>query len=133
MWVFCASASASLARTLPEVLGVAVSILLLLAGITAALYSKTRVGRLLWRTMLAGVILGGVLAQVKYADGECSWIVGWPFVVTRFDNVCADVEFTSGPYLLARMGDIGVAMAAAFMVGGPLMLIRRKRPVQNEP
>lgn len=43
-----------------DVLGVAISILLLLGGIAAVLHRHSPVGRLVWRVMLAGAILGGV-------------------------------------------------------------------------
>jgi hypothetical protein len=99
--------------------------LVLLGGVIAALRSNTRLGRLLWRLMLVGAILGGVLAQLKYADGECSWVVGWPIAVTRVQTNCSDVWFTSGPSLLARIGDIVAAIAAAVLAGSPLLLIRR--------
>jgi hypothetical protein len=115
-------------RTLPDVFGVAISLLVLLGGIAAVLHRHRRVGRLLWRMMLAGAILGGFLAQLKHADGPCSWIVGWPFAVTRVQNGCADVWFTSGPSVLARVGDIGVAMVAALLMSGFLLLIGRGEP-----
>ena len=56
--------------TLPDVLGVALSILVLLGGIAAVLHSHSRAGRLLWRTMLAGAILGGFLANWNMPTGS---------------------------------------------------------------
>ena len=111
--------------TPPDVLGAAISLLVLLMGITGVLRSNTRVGRLIWRMMLVGAILGGVLAQLKYADGQCSWVVGWPFAVTRVQTACTDVWLTFGPSALARIGDIVVAMAAVLLAGSSLLFIRR--------
>jgi len=114
--------------TLPDVLGAAISILVVLIGITAVLRSTTCLGRLLWRMMLAGAILGGILAQLRYADGQCSWAVGWPFAVTRVHTNCADVWSTSDPSALARIADIVVAMAAVVLAGSSLLLVGRRRP-----
>jgi hypothetical protein len=111
----------------PDALGVTISILMLLIGVAAAGRSTTRVGRFLWGLMLAGAILGGVLAQLRYGDGQCSWVVGWPFAVTRVQTNCADVWSTFGPSVLARIGDIVVAMAAVLLAGNSLPLVRRIR------
>jgi hypothetical protein len=66
------------------------------------------------------------LAQLKYADGKCSWVVGWPFAVTRVQTACTDVWLTSGPSVLARIGDIVVAIAAVLLAGGSLLLVGRR-------
>jgi hypothetical protein len=122
----------SLNLTPPDALGVTISVLVLLIGVAAALRSSTRVGRFLWRLMLAGAILGGVLAQLRYADGQCSWVVGWPFAVTRVQTNCGDVWSEVGPSVLARIGDIVVAMAAVLLAGSSLPLVRRGRPTRDD-
>jgi hypothetical protein len=120
----------SLNLTRSDALGATSSILVLVIGVAAALRSTTRVGWFLWHLLLAGAILGGVLAQLRYASGQCSSVVGWPFPVTGVQTNCGDVWSTFGPSVLARIGDIVFAMAAVLLAGSFLPLVRRSRPAK---
>jgi hypothetical protein len=118
--------------TLPDALGAAISILVLLAGMAAVLLSTTRAGPWLWRMMLVGAILGGSLAQLRYAEGHCSWSVGWPFAVTRVHTNCGDVWATSRPNAVARIGNIAIAMTAMVLAGSSCVIIGRRRRARRE-
>ena len=104
-----------------------ISLLVLLIGVAGALQSTTRVGRFRWRLMLVGAILGGLLAQLRYTEGPCSWVVGLPFAVTRVQTNCGDVRWTTGPSVLARVGDIVVGIATVVLAGSLFLLARSRR------